>query len=237
MELAGHTENLEFAPNEECSIHLSEETRIYIQLLTLVLGGSRKGNVAAVQRNLHKIYLSQQAAVLESARQKSNLRAAAVICRFLRSGRALHWGQQGWEFQKSGLCLTAETVKRLNELGFIVPELQLARDKDQPEEFVRDLLSNQGIEGLDAVSRRAFRANQNRAYFEYLNELRELYQQYSTLREGNIRYPALVREKFQLVYHFAWLYLAGVLHLFGINEEVCVKIARSSLDVIGLLIE
>lgn len=236
-ELARHPEKLELAPDEECSIHLSEETCNYLQLLTSILGSSQKGNFAAIHQNLHKIYLSQQAAVLESAQQKSKLHAARVIGRFLTSGRPLRWGHQGWEVQKSALCLTADTVKQLNELGFIIPGLQLAPNGDRPNEFVRDLLSNQGIEGLDAVSRRAFRANQNRAYFEYLNELRALYQQCSTLREGNIRYALLVREKFQVVYHFAWLYLAGLLHLFGITEELRLHIAGDSLQVIGSMIE
>ena len=236
IEIVRHPERLEFNSNEAHSLQLSEETRKYIQLLISVLESGRKDTITAVQQNLHRIYLTQQAAVLKGARQKSELHAAAVIARFLRSGASLHWGHQGWEVQDAGLLLPSETVEHLNELGFLTPESDLERDEERPGEFIHDLLSNQGIERLDKISRRAFRANQNRAYREYLDELFELYQEHSTLREGAISYPALVREKFRFAYHFAWLYLAGMLHLFGITEELRMRIAQRSLDAIGSLI-
>ena len=237
IEAVRHPERLESISDEERSIHLSEETRSYIQLLVSVLESCQQDNVAAVQQNLHKIYLTQQATVLETARQKSRLQAATVISGFLRSGAALRWGEKGWEIERMGTLLTPETIAQLNELGFISPESPLERGEEGSNEFVRDLLSNQGIEGLDEISRRAFRANQHRAYFEYLNELRGLYQQHSTLREGDITYPELVREKFRLLYHFAWLYLAGVLHLLGITEALRLQLAQSSLEAVGSLIE
>jgi len=234
IEIARHPERLEFNSNEAYSLQLSEDTRKYIQLLISALERGRKDTIAAVQQNLHRIYLTQQAAVFKSAQQKSTLRAAAVIASFLTSGAALRWGPQGWEIQEAGM-LPSETVEQLNELGFITRESDFERDDELPGEFVHDLLSNQGIEPLDKISRRAFRANQNRAYFEYLEELFDLYQEHSTLREGVISYPALVREKIRFAYHFAWLYLAGILHLFGITEEIRMRIAQCSLNAIGSL--
>jgi hypothetical protein len=235
IEIARHPERLEFNSNEAHSLQLSEETRKYIQLLISVLESGWKDTIAAVQQNLHRIYLTQQMAVLENAQQRSTLHAAAVIARFLRSGAALRWGPQGWEVQRGGMLLSSETVEQLNELGYITLESDLGRDEKLPDEFVHDLLSNQGIEPLDIISRRAFRANQNRAYFEYLDELLELYQEHSTLRDGVISYPALVREKIRFAYHFAWLYLAGILHLFGVTEEFRTRIAQCSLEAIGSL--
>jgi hypothetical protein len=235
IEIARHPEKLEFNSNEAHSLQLSEETRKYIQLLISALESGRKDTIAAVQQNLHRIYLTQQAAVLESAQQRSTLHAATLIARFLRSGTALRWGHQGWEVQEAGKLLPSESVEHLNELGFLTPESDLERDEERPGEFVHDLLSNQGIERLDKISRRAFRANQNRAYREYLGELFDLYQEHSRLSEGAISYPALVREKIRLAYHFAWLYLAGMLHVFGITEELRMRIAQRSLDAIGSL--
>jgi hypothetical protein len=235
IEIARHPERLEFNSNEAPSLQLSDETRNYIQLLISVLESGRKDTITAVQQHLHRIYLIQQAAVLESAQQRSTLHAAALITRFLRSGAALRWGHQGWEVQGAGMFLPSETVEHLNELGFIKPESDLEGDAERPGEFIHDLLSNQGIERLDKVSRRAFRANQNRAYFEYLDELFELYQQHSRLGAGAVIYPALVREKIRFAYHFACLYLAGMLHLFGITEELRMRIAQCSLDAVGSL--
>ena len=235
IEIARHPERLEFNSNEAPSLQLSDETRNYIQLLISILESGRKDTITAVQQHLHRIYLIQQAAVFESAQQRSTLHAAALITRFLRSGAALRWGHQGWEVQGAGMFLPSETVEQLNELGFIKPESALEGDAERPGEFIHDLLSNQGIERLDKVSRRAFRANQNRAYFEYLDELFELYQEHSRLREDAVIYPALVREKIRLAYHFAWLHLAGMLHLFGITEELRMRIAQCSLDAIGSL--
>ena len=134
------------------------------------------------------------------------------------------------------MLLTRQTVEQLRELGFAAPRLLSRHNKERSAAFVHDLLSNQGVERLDMVSQRAFRANQNRSYFEYLNELRQLYQQHSLLRDDDISYPALVREKFELIYHFALLYLAGLLHLLGINEQLRQRLARSSLEVIASLI-
>ena len=235
IEVVRHPERLGFNTNEAQSLQLSEETRKYIQLLISVLEIGRMDYITAVRQHLHKIYLAQQAALLESAQQKSTLHAAALIARFIRSGAALRWGHQGWEVQETGMLLTSETGEQLNKLGFITPEPNGGHDEEWPGEFVHDLLSNQGIEHLDKISRRAFRANQNRAYFEYLDELLELYQEHSTLREGAVSYPALVKEKIHLAYHFAWLYFAGMLHLFGMTEELRLRIAQSSLTAIGSL--
>ena len=236
IEIARHPERLEFNSYEAHGHQLSEEARNYIQLLISVLESGRKYTINAVQQNLHEIYLTQQAAVLESAQQRSTMQAAALIARFLRSGAALRWGHQGWEVQEAGMLLPFETVERLSELGFITLESGLEHDEERPAEFIHDLLSNQGIECLDKISRRAFRANQNRAYFEYLDQLLELYQEHSTLREGAISYPELVREKIRFAYHFAWLYLAGILHLVGITEKLRMQISQCSLEAIGSLI-
>ena len=236
IEIVRHPERLGSNINEAQSVQLSEETRKYIQLLISVLEIGRMDSVTAVRQHLHRIYLAQQTALLEGAQEKSAVHAAAVIARFIRSGAALRWGRQGWEVQKAGMLLTSETIDQLNRLGFITPQVDVGQDEECPGEFVHDLLSNQGIERLDKISRRAFRANQNRAYFEYLDKLLELYQEHSTLREGPISYPALVREKIQLAYNFAWLYFAGMLHLFGITEELRLRIAQSSLTAIGSVI-
>jgi hypothetical protein len=186
-------------------------------------------------QHLTRIYLRQQMEVLDSAQRKSKLHTAALIVSFLKSGAALRWGPQGWEIQETGMLLPCETVEQLYKLGIIKPESDLEHDEERPGEFIHDLLSNQGIEHLGKISRRAFRANLNRAYFEYLDQLLELYQEHSTLREGAISYPALVREKIRFAYHFAWLYLAGILHLFGITEEFRTRIAQCSLEAIGSL--
>jgi len=235
IEIARHPERLEINSNEPRSLQLSEETRKYIQLLISALESGWNQSIAAVQQNLHRIYLTQQMAVLESAQQKNTLHAAAVIASFLKSGAKLRWGPQGWEVQRAGMLVSSEIVEQLNEMGFITRESDFELNEELTGEFVHDLLSNQGIEPLDKISSRAFRANQNRAYFEYLDELLDLYQEHSTLREGVISYPALVREKIRFAYHFAWLYLAGILHLFGITEEIRMRIAECSLDAIGSL--
>jgi hypothetical protein len=236
IEIVRHPERLGSNINEAQSVQLSEETRNYIQLLMSVLEIGRMDSVRAVRQHLHKIYLAQQTALLEGAQEKSTLHAAALIVRFIGSGAALRWGHQGWEVQKAGTLLTSETIDQLNKLGFITPQANVGQDEEYSGEFVHHLLSNQGIERLDKISRRAFRANQNRAYFEYLDKLLELYQEHSTLREGAISYPVLVREKIQLAYHFALLYFAGTLHLFGITEELRLRIAQYSLTAMGSVI-
>jgi hypothetical protein len=232
IEISRHPDRLAFSSSEENGLHLSEETCKYIQLL-ISMQSEPADTIRAIQQSLRKIYIAQQAAVLESALQKSRLRAAATIARFLRSGAALHWGHQGWEVQKAAALLTSETVAQLMELGFIGRSSELERHAEHPNDFVHDLLSNHGMERLDEISRRAFRANQSRAYFEYLRELLELYQDHSILCEGAVSYPALVREKMKLAYHFAWLYLAGVLHLLGISEQLRIRFAESSLVALG----
>ena len=232
IEIARHPEKLAIYSNEVHRLQLSEETYRCMQLLISTVESGGKDTIAAVQQNLHRIYLKQQKAVLESAQQKSELRAAVVIARFLKSGATLRWGHQGWEVSEAEKFLSHETVGQLNELGFITPEVDLERDQERPGEFIRDLLSNRGIERLDKFSRRAFRANQSRAYFEYLGELLELYQEHSTVHDVAISYPSLVREKIRFTYHFAWLYLAGMLHLFGMTEEFRLRIAQYSLHAI-----
>ncbi len=187
-------------------------------------------------QHLTRIYLRQQMEVLDNAQRRSKLDTAALIISFLKSGAALRWGPQGWDIQEAGLLLPCETVEQLYELGIIRPESDLEHDEERPGEFIHNLLSNRGIERLDKISRRAFRANLNRAYFEYLDQLLKLYQEHSTLREGAISYPALVREKIRFAYYFASLYLAGILHLFGITEEFRTRIAQCSLEAIGSLL-
>jgi hypothetical protein len=186
-------------------------------------------------QHLTRIYLRQQMEVLDNAQRKSKLHTAALIVSFLKSGAALRQGSQGWEIKEAGILLPCETVDELYKLGIIRPESDLEHDEKRPAEFIHDLLSNQGIERLDKTSRRAFRANMNRAYFEYLAELFVLYQEHSTLREGAINYPALLREKIRFAYHFAWLYVAGILHFFGITEAFRTRTAQCSLEAIGSL--
>jgi len=186
-------------------------------------------------QHLTRIYLRQQMEALDNAQRKSKLHTAALIVSFLKSGAALKRGPQGWEIKEAGMLLPCETVDELYKLGIIRPESDLEHDEERPSDFIHDLLSNQGIERLDKLSRRAFRTNMNRAYFEYLDQLLELYQEHSTLREGAISYPALVREKIRFAYHFAWLYVAGILHFFGITEEFRTRTAQCSLEVIGSL--
>jgi hypothetical protein len=186
-------------------------------------------------QHLTRIYLRQQVDVLESAQQKSKLHTAALIVSFLKSGAALRWGPRGWEIPDAGMLLPSETVEQLYELGIIGAEPALEQDEERAEGFISDLLSDQGIDRLDRISRRAFRTNQNRAYFEYLGELFALYQEHSMLREGAISYPALVREKIRFAYHFGCLYLAGVLHLFGMTETLRMRIAQCSIEAIGSL--
>jgi hypothetical protein len=55
------------------------------------------------------------------------------------------------------------------------------------------------------------------------------------LHEGAISYPALVRQKVRFAYHFARLYLAGILHLFGMTETLRMRMAQCSIDAIGSL--
>jgi hypothetical protein len=186
-------------------------------------------------QHLTRIYLRQQVDVLESAQQKSKLHTAALLVSFLKSGAALRWGPRGWEIPDAGMLLPSETVEQLYELGIIRAEPVLEQDEERLDGFINDLLSDQGIDRLDRISRRAFRANQNRAYFEYLGDLFALYQEHSMLREGAISYPALVREKIRFAYHFARLYLAGILHLFGMTETLRMRIAQCSIDAIGSL--
>ena len=222
--------------NEARSTHMPEKMRTDIELLFSMLETRRNDNSAMVQQNLHDIYLAQQTAVIESAEQKRQLRAATTITRFLSSGATLRWGNQGWQMGSPGVLLSLQNIKQLKELGFLLPKLDAEQETERANAFVHDLLSDQGIENLDAVSRRAFRSNQSRAYFEYLNELRKLYQQHSTLRDGRVSYPALVREKARLVYNFMWLYLAGLLQFLGIHEQLRQRLAQSSLQVVGSLI-
>jgi len=186
-------------------------------------------------QHLTRIYLRQQMEVLDNAQRKSKLHTAALIVSFLKSGAALRWGPQGWEIKEAGMLLPCETVDELYKLGIIQPESDLEHDEERPGEFIHDFLSNQGIEHLDKISRRAFRTNMNRAYFEYLDQLLELYQEHSRLRERAISYPALVREKIRFAYHFAWLYVAGILHFFGITEQFRTRTAQCSLEAIGSL--
>jgi hypothetical protein len=120
-------------------------------------------------------------------------------------------------------------------LGFARPEAEDNRH-NRDDEIVENLLSNDSVRKLaDDISRRAFRADQNRAYFEYLGGLLELYQEHSVLR-GAVSYQAVLQEKIRFTYLFAWLYFAGILHRIGVSEALRMRIALDSLHAIAALI-
>ena len=162
----------------------------------------------------------------------------AMIASFIKAGAKLRWGDQGWEIRQGEIPVQSDNIDKLCRLEYIQGHANLnAKDADQqPNELVKHLSSSEYAEKLDDVSRHALLATQNRAYFEYLDGLAELYQEHSRLYGGEINYCSLVREKFHFWRHFVWLYLAGILHLFGVVENFRMRLARRSLDAIGLLI-
>jgi hypothetical protein len=151
----------------------------------------------------------------------------------------LRWGNGGWEIADTGVRVPTKIVEHLYGRGFARPDAEHNShdlDDDRPEEIVENLLSNASVCRFeDDLSRRAFRANQSRAYFEYLDGLLELYQEHSVLR-GAVSYPAVLREKLRFFDHFAWLYFAGILHWVGISEALRMRIAQNSLNAIASLI-
>jgi len=185
-----------------------------------------------------KIYLRLQALALENAQQKGEIQTLAVIASFIKAGATLRWGYHGWEIRQGEILVPTEFVEQLHRLGSVWLEPNPGNyDEDaEPSELVKDLLSSQHVQRLDETSRHRFQAVQNRAYFEYLDSLVELYRQHSPSPGEEVTYVLLARERFQFWYHFAWLYLAGTLHLFGTLEHFRVRVAQRSLDAISPLI-
>jgi hypothetical protein len=184
-------------------------------------------------------YIKKQAALLRNVQEKGELQTVAVLAHYLKEGAKLRWGYRGWEVADTGVRVPTRIIEHLYGLGFARPEAEHGRhglDDDRPDEIVDRLLSNNPVRGFrDNMSRRVFRANQNRAYFEYLNGLFALYQEHSVLR-GAVSYPAVFGEKIRFTHHFAWLYFAGVLHWIGISEAFRMRIAQNSIEVITSLV-
>jgi hypothetical protein len=183
-------------------------------------------------------YIKKQAALLRNVQEKGELQTVAVLAHYLKEGAKLRWGYRGWEIADTGVRVPTRIVEHLYGLGFARPKAEHDRHDvdDRPDEIVDTLLSNNPVRGFrDNMSRRAFRANQNLAYFEYLNGLLQLYQEHSVLR-GAVSYAAVLGEKIRFTYHFAWLYFAGILHWIGISEAFRMRIAQNSIEVITSLV-
>lgn len=183
-------------------------------------------------------YIKKQAALLRNVQEKGELQTVALLAHYLQEGAKLRWGYRGWEIADTGVRVPTRIVEHLYGLGFARPEAEHDRHDldDRPDQIVDTLLSNNPVRGFrDDMSRRVFRANQNRAYFEYLNGLLQLYQEHSVLR-GAVSYPAVLGEKIRFTYHFAWLYFAGILHWIGISEAFRMRIARGSIVAIASLV-
>jgi hypothetical protein len=185
-----------------------------------------------------EIHSRLQPQVSEDAPQKGEIQTMAMIASFVKAGATLRWGPQGWEIRQGEIPVQSDTIDQICRLEYIQGDANVnALDADrQPNELVKHLLSSEYAEKLDDVSRHALRATQNRAYFEYLDGLAELYQEHSRLYGGAINYCSLAREKFHFWRQFVWLYLAGILHLFGVLESFRMRLAQRSLDAISLLI-
>ena len=183
-------------------------------------------------------YIKKQAALLRNVQEKGELQTVALLAHYLKEGAKLRWGYRGWEIADTGVRVPTRIVEHLYGLGFARPEAEHDRHDldDRPDQIVDTLLSNNPVRGFrDDVSRHVFRANQHRAYFEYLNGLLQLYQEHSVLR-GAVSYPAVLGEKIRFTYHFAWLYFAGILHWIGISEAFRMRIARGSIVAIASLV-
>ena len=184
-------------------------------------------------------YIKKQAELLRNVQEKGELQTVAMLAHYLKEGAKLTWGHRGWEIADTRVRVPTRIVEHLYGLGFARPEAQHDRhdlDDDRPGEIVYKLLSNNPVRGFrDNMSRRVFRANQNRAYFEYLNRLLALYQEHSVLRDA-VSYRAVFCEKIRFTYHFAWLYFAGILHWIGISEAFRMRIAHDSIEVIASLV-
>jgi len=189
-------------------------------------------------QQLTTTYIKKQAALLRNVQEKGELQTVALLAHYLKEGAKLRWGYRGWEIADTGLRVPTRIVEYLYGLGFERPEAEHDRHDldDGPDEIVDTLLSNNPGGGFrDNMSRRVFRANQNRAYFEYLNGLLQLYQEHSVLR-GAVSYPAVLGEKIRFTYHFAWLYFAGILHWIDISEAFRMRIAQDSIQAIASLV-
>ena len=189
-------------------------------------------------QQLTATYVAQQAVLLRRVQEREDLQTVAVVSDYLRHGAHLRWGNNGWEIMDTGVRVPIKIVEHLYGAGFIRPESeQNHRDHEHPrEEIIGNLLSDDSVPKFpDDLSKRAFRANQSRAYFEYLIGLLELYQKHSVLR-GAVNYPAVLQEKMCFSYYFAWLYFAGLLHRVGIGEGFRIRIAQGSLAAIVSLI-
>jgi hypothetical protein len=189
-------------------------------------------------QQLTTTYIKKQAALLRTVQEKGELQTVALLAHYLKEDAKLRWGYRGWEIADTGVRVPARIVEHLYGLGFARPAAEHERHDldDRPDEIVDTLLSNNPVRGLrDDMSRRVFRANQNRAYFEYLNGLLQLYQEHSVLR-GAVSYPGVLGEKIRFTYHFAWLYFAGILHWIGISEAYRMRIAQDSIQAIASLV-
>jgi hypothetical protein len=189
-------------------------------------------------QQLTTTYIKKQAALLRNVQEKGELQTVALLAHYLKEGAKLRWGYRGWEIADTGVRVPTRIVEHLYGLGFARPETEHDRHDldDRPDEIVDTLLSNNPVRGFsDNISRRVFRANQNLAYFEYLNGLLQLYQEHSVLR-GAVSYAAVLGEKTRFTYHFAWLYFAGILHWIGISEAFRMRIAQDSIQAIASLV-
>jgi hypothetical protein len=187
-------------------------------------------------QELTSTYIEKQATLLRNVQEKGDLQTVAVLADYLKQGDNLRWGNRGWEIADTGVRVPAKIVEHLYGLGFARPGAE-ANHHDRDDQIVENLLSNDSLRRLrDDISRRAFRADQSRAYFEYLGGLLELYQEHSVLR-GAVSYPAVLQEKIRFTYHFTWLYFAGILHRIGVSEAHRMRIALDSLHAIATLIE
>jgi hypothetical protein len=189
-------------------------------------------------QQLTMTYIKKQAALLRNVQEKGELQTVALLAHYLKEGAKLRWGYRGWEIADTGVRVPTRIVEHLYGLGFARPKAEHDRHDvdDRPDEIVDTLLSNNPVRGFrDNMSRRAFRANQNLAYFEYLNGLLQLYQEHSVLR-GAVSYAAVLGEKIRFTYHFAWLYFAGILHWIGISEAFRMRIAQDSIQAIASLV-
>jgi hypothetical protein len=189
-------------------------------------------------QQLTTTYIKKQAALLRNVQEKGELQTVALVAHYLKEGAKLRWGYRGWEIADTGVRVPTRIVEHLYGLGFARPKAEHDRHDvdDRPDEIVDTLLSNNPVRGFrDNMSRRVFRANQNLAYFEYLNGLLQLYQEHSVLR-GAVSYAAVLGEKIRFTYHFAWLYFAGILHWIGISEAFRMRIAQDSIQAIASLV-
>lgn len=197
--------------------------------------------------NLHRLreliqqltaaYIERQAALLRKVQEGGDIQTITVLADYLEQGAQLRWNNTAWEIADTGVGVPTKIVEHLYGRGFACPQSDLHRynSDGHPGDTIGKLLSNDSVSELrDDLSRRAFRADQSRAYFEYLNELLRLYQEHSVLRDA-VSYPAVLREKINFTYHFAWLYIAGLLHRLGISETLRIRIAQASLEAIAPL--